>query len=102
MITTRLRSAGKGRSRVGRHHRSWLDRFYFLTVLLRIVCIGLTLHFPGTPPGARATDTRNGGTAGDAEKGAEGSPAAARGTAEEAAGAGDEGARRAAALCRPQ
>lgn len=62
----------------------------------------VSLHFPGTPPGARATDTRNGGTAGDAEKGAEGSPAAARGTAEEAAGAGDEGARRAAALCRPQ
>lgn len=52
MITARLRSAGKGRSsRVGRHHRSWLDLFYFLMVLPKIVSISLTfpqiLQVPG-------------------------------------------------------
>lgn len=100
MITARLRSAGKGRSsRVGRHHRSQPNLFYFLTVLPRVVCIGLTSYFPGNPPGARATDTRNGGAAGYAEKGAEGSPATAGGTAAEAAGAGEAGTGRAAAIC---
>ena len=30
------------------------------------------LYLPGSPPGARATDSRNGGTAGHSEKGAKG------------------------------
>ena len=101
MITAKLRSAGRGSSRVGRHQRCWLDLFCFLTVLPRIVCIGLTLYLPGNPPGARATDGGNGGAAGHSEKGAEGSPAAAGGAEAEAAGA-EAGAGRAAEICCPQ
>lgn len=97
MITARLRSAGKGRSsRVGWHHRSLLLSYSFIKDSL------YRSYLPGNPPGARTTDTRNGGSAGYAEKGAEGSPATTGGTAADAMGAGEEGARRAAAICRPQ
>lgn len=100
MIIIRFRLVGKGRSRVGRYYRFWLDRFYFFIVLLRIVCIGFILYFFGIFLGVRVIDIRNGGTVGDAEKGVEGSSAVARGIVEEVAGVGDEGVRRAAAFCR--
>lgn len=97
MITARLRSAGKGSSsKVGWHHRSLLLSYSFTKDSL------YRSYLPGNPPGARTTDTRNGGSAGYAEKGAEGSPATTGRTAADAMGAGEEGARRAAAICRPQ
>lgn len=62
----------------------------------------LTSYLPRNPPGARATDIRNGGAEGYAEKGAEGSPEATGGAAAETEGAREAGARRTAAICCSQ